>query len=203
MYVTIKHTTGLNITDAAVNSHRWQLWSLFVCLVILCHFSALSAFIYVVFAVAYFEIKAVFSIKHALRCFSPSYGSVSFSLTVAMVLWLNQELVYWPKSDRKTQKTTRSSPFTRLSVPHRAPTAALSGGEHWINVRARFGPATNIAHKGDNNEEDGDGDDIAAQRPCGADTTNAVTWSPPAGRLPAVTWQMSVRHQRVTLKNEN
>lgn len=102
MYVTIKHTTGLILPT--LNSHRWQLWSLFVCLVILCH---LSAFIYVVFSFVYFEIKAVFSIKRALRCFSPSYGSVSFSLTVAMVLWLNQELVYWPKSDRKRQKTTR------------------------------------------------------------------------------------------------
>ncbi len=38
---------------------------------------------------------------------------------------------------------------------------------------ARMRSVGNIAHKGDNNEEDGDGDDIAAQRPCGADTTNA------------------------------
>lgn len=137
MNVCQYYTYGrVNITDVAV----------FVCLVTLCHFSALSAFINVVFAFAYFEIKAVFSIKRALRCFSPSYGSVSFSLNVAMVLWLNQELVYWPKSDRKTHKRrrafTRISPFTRLSVPHRAPTAALSGGKHWINVRDRLGPAT-------------------------------------------------------------
>lgn len=61
-----------------------------------------------------------------------------------------------------------------------------------LNKRSRLArhgyvPSGNITHKGDNNDKDDD-NDMAAQRPCSAVTTNAVTWPLPAGRLLAVTW---------------
>lgn len=152
MLVVIKHTGGLilltqqwhHIDDTALVSVSWVYTS------IVCFY-----FLYLKLQLSVLHHTCI-TLFISLYIF---YAFDLFSLIVAKILWLIQELVYQPNSHSITntienrQAGTRrralahSSPYTRLSVLHRAPISALSVGKHWIDVRGQLGSVTDECHQ--------------------------------------------------------
>lgn len=145
MLVVIKYKAGLILLTRQWH-HIDDTALVPVCLT--CEFMQLYYSIVVCF---YFCFVCILSMKLQQSVVSIMHYAV-FSLCLLhsiSLVWSLQRSCDWfknlfinpaatAKHNRKARTHAHSSPYTRLSVQHRAQMSSLSVGKHWINVRGRL-----------------------------------------------------------------